>query len=115
VQIIETTGERWSEAAAYRLQGDLLRATAEDTAAGQSYYTAIAVAQQQSAKLFELRAATGLASLWRDQGKRNEARDLLAPNYDWFTEGVDTSALKQAKVLIDELSGSPPIISAMLD
>jgi predicted ATPase len=62
------------------------------------------VANRQSAKTFELRAATSLARLWRDQGKRTEARDLLAPVYDWFTEGFDTPGLQDAKRLLDELA-----------
>jgi len=65
---------------------------------------AFAVARSQQAKSFELRAATSMARLWRDQGKRNEARDLLAPVYGWFTEGFDTPDLKEAKALLDELS-----------
>jgi predicted ATPase len=64
----------------------------------------MAVAQRQSAKLFELRAATSLAHFWRDQGKRAEARDLLAPTYGWFTEGFDTPVLQDAKALLDELT-----------
>ena len=72
--------------------------------AEDSFREAIAVAQRQSAKLFELRAAARLAGLWRDQGKRDEARDLLAPVYGWFTEGFDTPDLKEAKALLDELA-----------
>jgi predicted ATPase len=64
---------------------------------------AFSVARQQQAKSWELRAATSTARLWRDQGKRNEARDLLAPVYGWFTEGLDTLDLKEAKALFDEL------------
>ena len=64
---------------------------------------AIAVAQRQPAKLFELRAATSLARLWRDRGKRDEARELPAPVYGWFTEGFNTRDLKEAKRLLDEL------------
>jgi predicted ATPase len=64
-----------------------------------SYQKAIAVAKRQSAKMFELRAASSLARLWRDQGKREEARELLAPVYGWFTEGFDTRDLKEAKDL----------------
>jgi predicted ATPase len=62
------------------------------------------VAQQQSAKFWELRAATSLARLWRDQGKRTEARDHLAAIYGWFTEGFDTPVLQDAKALLDELA-----------
>jgi predicted ATPase len=65
---------------------------------------ALTVAQQQCAKFWELRAATSLARLWRDQGKWIEARDLLAPIYGWFTEGFDTPALQDAKALLDQLA-----------
>jgi predicted ATPase len=65
---------------------------------------ALAVARQQQAKSWELRAAMSMARLWRDHGKRNEARELLAPVYGWFTEGFDTRDLKEAKGLLDELS-----------
>jgi predicted ATPase len=64
----------------------------------------IAVARRQSAKLWELRAAISLTRLWRDQGKRTEARDLLAPVYNWFTEGFDTADLQDAKALLDKLA-----------
>jgi predicted ATPase len=91
------------EADVYRVQGDLLNATGDQTAAEQSYHQALVVAQRQSAKLFELCAAASLAQLWCDQGKRTEARDLLAPIYGWFTEGFDTPVLQDAKALLDEL------------
>ena len=61
-------------------------------------------ARRQSARFFELRIATSLAQLWRDQGRRREARDLLAPIYGWFTEGLDTPVLQDAKALLDELA-----------
>jgi predicted ATPase len=64
----------------------------------------IDIAQRQSSKFWELRAAMSMARLWRDQGKRDEARDLLAPVYGWFTEGFDTRDLKEAKALLDELA-----------
>ena len=64
----------------------------------------MAIAQNQSAKSWELRAATSLARLWQQQGKRQEAHDLLAPVYHWFTEGFDTLDLKDAKALLDELA-----------
>jgi predicted ATPase len=71
----------------------------------RSYFErALAVARQQQAKSWELRAAMSMARLWRDQGKRDEARDLLAPVYGWFTEGLDTLDLKEAKALLDELA-----------
>ena len=65
---------------------------------------ALAVARAQQAKSFELRAATSMARLWRDQGKRAEARDLLGPIYGWFTEGFDTQDLKEAKALLQQLA-----------
>ena len=65
---------------------------------------ALAVARQQGAKSWELRAAMSVARLWRDQGKRDEARELLAPVYGWFTEGFDTLDLKEAKALLEELA-----------
>jgi predicted ATPase len=82
----------------------LLNATGDRAGAEQSYRLALDVAKRQSAKLFELRASTSLARLWRDQGKRAEARDLLAPIYGWFTEGFDTPVLQDAKALLDELA-----------
>jgi predicted ATPase len=68
-----------------------------------SFSQAIGIAQQQCAKFWELRAAISLARLWREQGRRNAARDLLAPTYGWFAEGFDTPVLKEAKALLDEL------------
>jgi predicted ATPase len=71
----------------------------------QAYFErAVSIARQQQAKSWELRAAMSLARLWRDQGKRDEARELLAPVYGWFTEGFDTRDLKEAKALLDELT-----------
>jgi predicted ATPase len=84
-----------------------LRSPQPDTAKAEAYFDrALAVARQQQAKSWELRAAMSMARLWRDQGKRTEARDLLAPVYDWFTEGFDTLDLKEANKLLDELSSS---------
>ena len=103
-QIIETTEQRSGEAELHRSRGDLLNAIGDQAAAEQSYRQALAVAERQSAKLFELRAATSLARLRRDQGKRAEARDLLAPIYEWFTEGFDTPVLQDAKALLDQLA-----------
>ena len=88
----------------HRLREELLEAGGDQSGAEANYRRALYVAQQQSAKAFELRAATSLARLWRDQGKRNEARDLLAPIYGWFTEGFDTPVLQDAKALIDQLA-----------
>jgi class 3 adenylate cyclase/predicted ATPase len=104
ISIIEATGERWCEAEARRLRGDLLIAAGDGATAEANFRDAIAVACKQRAKLFELRASTSLARLWHDRGKRTEARDLLAPIYGWFTEGFDTPDLKEAKALLEELA-----------
>jgi class 3 adenylate cyclase/predicted ATPase len=100
------TGERWYEAELYRLRGQCLIAHQQcaGAAAQTCFRRAIAAAQSQQAKLWELRAATSLSRLWAEQGKRAQARDLLAPVYGWFTEGFDTADLKDAKGLLDELS-----------
>ena len=103
-QIIETTEERIGEAELHRLRGDLLYAMGDLAEAQQSYHHALTVAERQSVKLFELRAAMGLARLCRDQGKRTDARALLAPIYGWFTEGFDTTVLQDAKTLLDQLT-----------
>ena len=103
-QIIETTEERCNEAELHRLRGDLLNATGDPSAAERNYHQALEVARKQSAKLLELRSSVSLARLWRDQGKRTEASDLLAPIYRWFTEGFDTLDLKEAKALLEELA-----------
>ncbi len=103
VRQIEATNERWSEFDVHRVRGELLIAVGDAVVAEKSLYQAIGVARRHSAKLFELRAAASLARLWRDQDKRTEARDLLAPIYNWFTEGFDTPVLKDAKALLDEL------------
>jgi predicted ATPase len=101
----ERTGERWCRAELDRLSGALLlcQAHPDEDAAEAAFHRSIAVAREQSAKIWELRAATDLARLWRDQGRRAEAHDLLAPVYGWFTEGFDTADLKEAKGLLDEL------------
>jgi predicted ATPase len=102
-RIIETANDCYYEAESHRVRGDLLNATRDPAGAERSYQKAIAVAKRQSAKMFELRSSTSLARLWRDQGKRAEARELLAPVYDWFTEGFDTRDLKEARGLLEEL------------
>jgi predicted ATPase len=101
---VETTHERWAEAEMYRMRGRLLLSMNDHAAAEENYRHALAVARGQNAKFYELRAATSLARLWRDQGKRHEARDLLAPIYSWFTEGFDTPVLQDAKALLDQLA-----------
>jgi predicted ATPase len=102
-RLAEETEARWCQAETVRLTGDVLLATGDAAAAEASYHEALAIAQQQSAKLWELRTATSLARLWHDQGKPAEARDLLAPVYNRFTEGFGTPVLQDAKALLDEL------------
>jgi predicted ATPase len=106
MSMIETTRERWFEAEGNRIAGEIaLKSAAMGPAKAQAYFElALSVARQQQAKSWEFRAAMSMARLWRDQGKRDEARGLLAPVYGWFTEGFDTRDLKEAKVLLDELS-----------
>jgi predicted ATPase len=89
-----------------RLKGEALIAVSAERAAEAEacYEEALAVARDQGARLWELRAATSLARLWRDQSRRAEAHDLLAPVYGWFTEGFETQDLKDAKALLDELA-----------
>ena len=101
----ESTKEKWYEAEINRIAGEIaLKPPERDTAKAESYFErALTVARQQQAKSWELRAAMSLARLWRDQGKRDEARELLAPVYGWFTEGFETRDLKEAKALLDEL------------
>jgi predicted ATPase len=103
-QIMEKTDERCSEAELHRVRGKLLNEMGDHAGAEQDYEKALAIAKRQGARAFELRAATGLARLWLDRGKRAEARDLLTPIYAWFTEGFDTPVLQEAKALLDELS-----------
>jgi predicted ATPase len=101
---VEATQERWAEAQMYCVRGELFIAVRDFAAAEASIHQAIAVARQQQAKSWELRAAMSMARLWRDQGKRQQAHDLLAPIYGWFTEGFDTLDLREAKALLDELA-----------
>jgi predicted ATPase len=103
---IETTKERRFEAEIHRIAGEIaLMSPERDAAKAEAYFErALRVARAQQAKSWELRAAMSMARLWRDQGKRTGARDLLAPVYGWFTEGFDTLDLMQAKGLLDELA-----------
>ena len=103
-KIIEKNGERLNESDVALVRGYLLLATGDRIMAEESYRQARAIAAQQGAKTSELRGATALARLWRDEGKRTEARNLLAPVYDWFTEGLDTPVLMEAKALLDALA-----------
>jgi predicted ATPase len=102
---VETTKERWFEAELHRVAGETaLKSPEPDVAKAQVYFErALAVARQQQAKSWELRASMSLARLWRDQGKLQQARELLTPVYGWFTEGFDTRDLKEAKALLEEL------------
>jgi predicted ATPase len=88
------------------MKGDLLIAHRRERLAQTEvhYQRALEIARQQSAKSWELRAAMSLTRLWRDQGKRQQAHDLLAPVYGWFTEGFDTLDLKEARALLNELT-----------
>ncbi len=102
---VQTTKERWFEADIHRRAGETaLKSPQPDAAKAETHFErALAVAREQQAKSWELRAAMSMARLWRDQGKRQQARDLLAPLYGWFTEGFETLDLKEAKALLDEL------------
>jgi predicted ATPase len=102
----QATGERWIEAEVHRTAGEVaLVGPKRDAAKAETYFDrALAIAHQQQAKSWELRAATSLAALWRDQGKVQQARELLAPVYGWFTEGFDTLDLKEAKALLEEFA-----------
>jgi class 3 adenylate cyclase len=103
---METTGERWCEAEVHRTAGEIaMIAPKRDMPKAEEFFErSLAVARQQQAKSWELRAATSMARLWRDQGKPQQARELLAPVYGWFTEGFDTRDLKEAKALLEELA-----------
>jgi len=106
MRAIEATKEKWCEAEIYRIAGEIALLSPEpDAAKAEAYFErALAVARQQQAKSWELRAAMSMARLWSDQGKPQQARDLLAPVYGWFTEGFDTLDLKEAKALLEELA-----------
>src|SRR5262249_19090183 len=103
---VDTTGERHFEAEGHRVKGELrLRQAVPDAPQAEAcFQQALAVARRQQAKSWELRAALSLSRLWQHQGKRAEARELLAPVYGWFTEGFDTADLQEAKALLDTLS-----------
>jgi tetratricopeptide (TPR) repeat protein len=101
---IEATQERWYDAEMHRMYGECLIASGDLASAERRFNRALSVARLQHAKLWEICAATSLAELWREQGKRLEARNLLAPIYGWFSEGFDTPVLRKAKVLLNELN-----------
>jgi len=100
--LVERTGERWWEAELHRLRGQILTKTNGRTQEAEiCYQNAIEIAREQGAKSLELRAATSLSQLWFDQNKEQDARNLLAPVYDWFTEGFDTPDLKDARTFLE--------------
>jgi predicted ATPase len=104
---MHNTGECWTEAELYRLKGELLRqqSVVDTPQAEICFQQALDVARHQQAKSLELRAAMSLSRLWQRQGRRTEARDLLAPIYRWFTEGFDTADLQETRALLKELGG----------
>jgi class 3 adenylate cyclase/predicted ATPase len=106
IGMIKTTKETWCEAEVNRVAGEIaLLSPGPDAAKAEAYFErALAVARAQQAKSWELRAAMSMARLWRDRGRRDEARDLLGPVYGWFTEGFDTLDLKEAKAMLGELA-----------
>jgi predicted ATPase len=103
---VDATKESWWQAEVSRVAGEIvLLSPDQDIAKAEANFDrALTIARQQQAKSWELRSAMSMARLWRDQGKRDEARDLIAPVYNWFTEGFDTLDLKEAKALLDELA-----------
>ena len=103
---VERSMEKWWEAEMHRIAGEIaLKSPAPDTQKAEKHFEhAHSAARQQQMKSIELRAAISLARLWRDQGKPQQARELLAPVYGWFTEGFDTRDLKEAKALLEELA-----------
>jgi predicted ATPase len=102
---VESTKEKWAEAEIHRVAGEIaLRSPVPDAARAESYFDpSLAIARRQQAKSWELRTATSYARLMRDQGRLQEAYELLAPVYGWFTEGFDTADLKEAKGVLDGL------------
>ena len=101
--LADVTGEHFWDAELHRLTGTVLLAENKLDEGEASLQHAIHIAQAQQAKSLELRATASLARLWRDQGKPQQARELLAPVYSWFTEGFDTLDLREAKALLGEL------------
>jgi DNA-binding winged helix-turn-helix (wHTH) protein/tetratricopeptide (TPR) repeat protein len=104
LETAERTREHWLTAETWRVRGHVLLSIGRSERSEECFQHALAIARSQSARLFQLRAAVSLARLWRDQGKRSEALNLIAPIYGWFTEGFDTPDLKEAKALLEELA-----------
>ena len=109
IEEVEQSEGRFYTAELYRLKGELLLRQAMTNApqAEASFRQALALARRSQAKWWELRAAMSLARLWQHQDKRQDAYDLLAPVYDWFTEGFDTPDLQEAQALLYQLSAAP--------
>jgi predicted ATPase len=103
-ELVEKNDERVWEPELHTVRGELMAMMGDRTAAEEAFHRSLTVSRNVSAKLIELRASSRLARLWRDQEKRTEARDLLAPIYGWFTEGFDAMDLKEAKALLAELA-----------
>jgi class 3 adenylate cyclase/tetratricopeptide (TPR) repeat protein len=106
IATVERSKEKWCEGEVHRIAGEIaLKSSQPDAATAEKYFDqALTVSRGQQSRSWELRAAMSMARLWRDQGKRDEARDLLTPVYGWFTEGFDTRDLKEAKALLDDLA-----------
>jgi predicted ATPase len=104
--LVDKTGECWCKAELYRLKGELLlkQTLPAKNQTESCFYQALSIARSQEAKSWELRAATSLSRLWQQQGKRDQARQVLAEVYGWFTEGFDTADVQDAKALLDELA-----------
>ena len=102
--VISDSQERWCDAELHRVHGEIYASLSRESEAEAEYTTALAIASEQEAKWWELRAAVSFARLLQAQSKLAEARELLAPIYNWFTEGFDTEDLKDAKALLDQLS-----------
>ncbi len=109
LKLVERTGVRPNEAELHRLKGEMLLAAGEEAERAEvCFQRALEIAREQHAKSWELRAATGLARLWQNQGRAGDSQALLAPVYAWFTEGLDTPDLMEAWTLLQELSGKSP-------
>ena len=107
IEVSDRTGERWLIPEIFRQKGQVLLRQGHPQAAEELYLKALDIAQMQEGQHWNLKAATSLSRLWMQQGRRQEARDILAPIYNWFTEGFDTADLREAKAVLDTLSAMP--------
>jgi predicted ATPase len=107
IRTAEATSEKFFEAELHRIRGEILLTLGRRDEVEASLRRALTIAQQQQARWWELRAAASLARHWRDEGNSLEAYSVLQPVYGWFVEGLDTTSLKDAKALLDELRGLP--------